>query len=73
MYGERFGYSSQNKEARIAFSTLDASDIGQIYLSFEGELLLGHSSFLANPSDVFADDFASILHCRIEYGRAYSL
>lgn len=73
MHRERFGYSSQNEKAWIAFSTLNASDIGQIDLSFECKLLLGYSPFLANPPDVFADDFAPILHCRIEYGRAYSL
>lgn len=73
MHRERCGYSSQNKEAWIPFSALNAADIGQIYLSFEGKLLLGYSPFLANPPDVFADDFAPILHCRIEYRRAYSL
>lgn len=73
MHGECFGYSSQNEEARIAFATLNSSNIGQIYFSFEGKLFLGYSPFLANPPDVFADDFSPILHCRIEYGRAYSL
>ncbi|OKO87641.1 hypothetical protein AC629_13330 [Bradyrhizobium sp. NAS80.1] len=73
MYGERFGYSRQNKQAWIALPTLNASDIREVYLGFEGKFLLGHSSFLANPPHIFADDFAPILHCRIEHGGAYSL
>lgn len=73
MYGERSGYSYQNKQAWITCPALNASRVGQVYLSFESKLLLRHPAFLANPSNIFANYFAPILHCRIEHFKAYSL
>lgn len=72
-HGERFGNPRHNKQARVPFATLNSTDICQVNLGFEGQLLLSDVPFLANPPHVLAYDFAPILHCRIEHSRAYSL
>ena len=70
---ERFGYSRHYKQAWVPFATFNATDVGQVYLGFEGQLLLSDAPFLADSAYVLAYDFAPILHCRIEHGGAYSL
>src|SRR6516165_9939642 len=73
LVGKQFGqghreclcYSRHDKQTWIPLATLNATDIRQVNLGVESELLLSDPPFLANPPDVFADDFAPILHCRI--------
>src|ERR1700757_3272072 len=40
---------------------------GQVQVSFERQLLLGHSTLLANTPDVLANNDAPILHCGMEH------
>lgn len=62
-----------NEQARIASAALDAADISQVDACFEGKLLLGQPSRLAQPSHIPANDAAPVRHRPMSGARAYNL
>lgn len=62
-----------DEQAGVAPPSLNATDIGQVDVGFEGKLFLGQSRRLAQPPHIPTNNSAPVRHCQRNDNRAYIL